>query len=77
MADLVSLEEIRAAAGRLLGVTVRTPLLAFPGAAAALGPPALLIKPESLQPTGAFKLRGAYNAIASLAADSRPPGISA
>ena len=77
MADLVSLDEIRAAAERLRGVTVRTPLLAFPGAAAAAGPPALLIKPESLQPTGAFKLRGAYNAIASLAADSRPAGVVA
>ena len=77
MADLVSLDEIRSAAERLRGVTVRTPLLAFPGAAAALGPPALLIKPESLQPTGAFKLRGAYNAIAALLADSRPPGVVA
>jgi threonine dehydratase len=66
VADLVSLNEIRAAAQRLRGVAVRTPLLAFPGASAALGPPALLIKPESLQPTGAFKLRGAYNAIATL-----------
>jgi threo-3-hydroxy-L-aspartate ammonia-lyase len=63
MADLVSLNEIRAAAERLRGVVIRTPLLAFPGSAAAVGPPALLIKPESLQPTGAFKLRGAYNAI--------------
>jgi threo-3-hydroxy-L-aspartate ammonia-lyase len=68
MADLVSLDEIRAAAQRLRGVAVRTPLLAFPGAAAAVGPPALLIKPESLQPTGAFKLRGAYNAISVLLA---------
>jgi threo-3-hydroxy-L-aspartate ammonia-lyase len=68
MADLVSLDEVRAAARRLRGVAVRTPLLAFPGAAAAVGPPALLIKPESLQPTGAFKLRGAYNAISVLLA---------
>jgi threonine dehydratase len=68
VADLVSLDEIRAAAARLRGVTIRTPLLAFPGAAGASGPPALLIKPESLQPTGAFKLRGAYNAIATLLA---------
>jgi threonine dehydratase len=75
--DLVSLDEIRAAADRLRGVTVRTPLLAFPGAAAAVGPPALLIKPESLQPTGAFKLRGAYNAIAALLDESRPPGVVA
>jgi threonine dehydratase len=77
VADLVSLDEVRSAAERLRGVTIRTPLLAFPGAAAALGPPALLIKPESLQPTGAFKLRGAYNAIAALLADSRPPGVVA
>jgi threo-3-hydroxy-L-aspartate ammonia-lyase len=85
VADLVSLDEIRAAATRLRGVTVRTPLLAFPGAAGASGPPALLIKPESLQPTGAFKLRGAYNAIATLladadaagGADTRPAGVVA
>jgi len=75
VADLVSLNEIRAAAQRLRGVAVRTPLLAFPGASAAVGPPALLIKPESLQPTGAFKLRGAYNAIAALLA-GRPPAES-
>jgi threonine dehydratase len=73
VADLVSLDEIRAAAQRLHGVTVRTPLLAFPGSAAAAGPPALLIKPESLQPTGAFKLRGAYNAISVLLGGSPPP----
>jgi threo-3-hydroxy-L-aspartate ammonia-lyase len=72
--DLVSLNEIRAAAQRLRGVAVRTPLLAFPGVAAAVGPPALLIKPESLQPTGAFKLRGAYNAISSLVGEQ--PGVS-
>jgi threonine dehydratase len=86
VADLVSLDEIRAAAERLRGVTIRTPLLAFPGASAAAaaagaagaaGPLALLIKPESLQPTGAFKLRGAYNAIAALSADARPPGVVA
>jgi threo-3-hydroxy-L-aspartate ammonia-lyase len=77
MADLVSLDDIRAAAERLRGVAIRTPLLAFPGATAAAGAPALLIKPESLQPTGAFKLRGAYNAIASRPADARPPGVVA
>jgi threonine dehydratase len=53
-------------------VAIRTPLLPFPGAAAAVGPPALLIKPESLQPTGAFKLRGAYNAISALLAGQQP-----
>ena len=64
---LVSLPEIRAAAERLRGVAVRTPLLPFGVSAGQAGWSAqLLIKPESLQPTGAFKLRGAYNAISQL-----------
>jgi threonine dehydratase len=62
MGDLVSLEEIHAAARRLTGVTVRTPLVPFAAARTASGAD-LLVKPESLQPTGAFKLRGAYNAV--------------
>jgi len=49
---LVSLEDIREAAGRLRGIAVRTPLLAFPAA----GPTAWL-KPESLQPVGASRKR--------------------
>jgi threonine dehydratase len=49
-------------------VTVRTPLVPFPGTN-------LLVKPESLQPTGAFKLRGAYAAISSLAATERERGV--
>ncbi|GAB3653861.1 threonine/serine dehydratase [Actinocorallia lasiicapitis] len=56
MSDLVTLAEIEAAAERLKGVAVRTPLLAFPGRP-------LHIKPESLQPVGAFKLRGAHAAL--------------
>jgi threo-3-hydroxy-L-aspartate ammonia-lyase len=55
---LVSLDDILAAAQRLRGITVRTPLLATGSNA--------FVKPESLQPTGAFKLRGAYNAVAQL-----------
>jgi threonine dehydratase len=62
VADLVSLTEIRAAAERLRGVAVRTPLLPVPAVTTASGA-SLLVKPESLQPTGAFKLRGAYNAV--------------
>ena len=69
---LVGLTEIRAAAVRLAGVTVRTPLLPF-------GPPDRrgLLKAECLQPIGAFKLRGAYNAIAQLSSDERARGIVA
>jgi threonine dehydratase len=63
---LVSIDEIRSAAARLDGVIVRTPLVPFPRVA-----PRLLIKPESLQPTGAFKLRGAYAAISAL-----PPAVA-
>ncbi|MBV9381834.1 MAG: threonine/serine dehydratase [Streptosporangiaceae bacterium] len=72
MPDLVSLGEIRDAAGRLDGVTVHTPLVPFPRQF-----PGLLIKPESLQPTGSFKLRGAYATISGLAADVRRRGVVA
>lgn len=73
MPDLVSLADIRAAARLLDGVIVRTPLVPVPAAL----PVNLLVKPESLQPTGAFKLRGAYNAIAALLAQGRADGVVA
>ena len=67
---LVTLEAIRAAAERLRGITIRTPLLAF-------GAPGerRFLKAESLQPIGAFKLRGAYAAIASLSPDELARGV--
>jgi threonine dehydratase len=80
VAELVSLDDVRAAARRLKGVAVRTPLVPFagPGLSAAGGnQPSLLIKAESLQPTGAFKLRGAYNAISALPAEARANGVVA
>jgi len=67
---LVTIEEIRAAADRLNGVTVRTPLVPFPETT-----PRLLVKPESLQPTGSFKLRGAFAAISALSAAQRERGV--
>ncbi|MEU8317497.1 threonine/serine dehydratase [Nonomuraea sp. NPDC048881] len=60
--DLVTIDDIRAAAGRINGTAVRTPLLRMGEA---------WLKPESLQPVGSFKIRGAYNALASL----RPAGV--
>jgi threonine dehydratase len=79
VAELVSLDEIRTAADRLRGAVVRTPLVPFTGAARAT--PNLLIKPESLQPTGAFKLRGAYNAVYAVTRDlnscALPEGVVA
>jgi threonine dehydratase len=69
---LVSLAEIRAAARLLAPVAVRTPLIPFPGPE-----PRLLVKPESLQPTGSFKLRGAYNAIMANEPAARRYGVIA
>ncbi len=75
--DLVTLEEIRQAAERIAGVVVRTPLIPFgpPLEGNRYGHPRTWIKPESLQPIGAFKLRGAYNAIASLSDEERARGV--
>ncbi|HUG49126.1 MAG TPA: threonine/serine dehydratase [Candidatus Limnocylindria bacterium] len=66
-APLVSLQDIRAAAQRLDGVILRTPLLRLTEHS--------FVKPESLQPTGAFKLRGAYNALAQLPPEALSRGV--
>ena len=68
--SLVTLDAIRAAAETLRGVATRTPLVSF-------GPPDArrFLKAESLQPIGAFKLRGAYVAVASLPLDVRARGV--
>ena len=65
---LVSLDEIRAAAGRIAGAAVRTPLMRLRGTD-------VWIKCESAQPIGSFKLRGAYNMIAQLPADALARGV--
>jgi threonine dehydratase len=65
---------MREAARRLEGIALRTPLLAF---GRLNGSSALYVKPESLQATGSFKLRGAYNALAGLPAATRAAGVVA
>lgn len=70
---LVTLADIEAAAERLEGRVLRTPLLPFPGDRAR----PLWLKPESLQVTGAFKLRGAYNAILPKLDAARAAGVVA
>jgi threonine dehydratase len=70
--ELVGIEQIRQAADNLAGVAVRTPLL--PQLWADADRP-LWLKPESLQPIGAFKIRGAYHAIAALPAGVRAHGV--
>ena len=71
-APLVGLEAIRAAASRLAGVALRTPLLSF-GRLASGAP--ILLKAESLQPVGAFKIRGAFNALSLLTPQERARGV--
>ena len=58
------------------GVTVRTPVIAADGVGPSDGR-RLFLKLENLQPIGAFKLRGAYNKIASLSEDERARGVIA
>ncbi|WP_354641122.1 threonine ammonia-lyase [Kitasatospora camelliae] len=72
---LVGLEELRAAQQRIGGVAVRTPLMPCPWASE--GTRRLWLKPESLQPTGAFKIRGAYNRLAALTEEERARGVVA
>lgn len=70
--ELVTIADIEAAAERIAGTAVRTPLLPCPWA-----PGPLWLKPENLQPIGAFKIRGAYNAIAKLTDAQRARGVVA
>lgn len=69
---MVSLDDIGLAQRRLQGVAVHTPLIRHNPADTL---PELWLKPENLQPMGAFKLRGAYNKIASLTPDERRRGV--
>jgi threonine dehydratase len=71
---IIGSEDIEVARRRLQGVAFRTPLVPCPGGTRNR---ALYFKPESLQPTGAFKLRGAYNKISSLSSEERNRGVVA
>ena len=74
---MVTLADIQLAQQRLRGVAVRTPLIAYfpPATNSTADRGRLFLKPESLQPVGSFKLRGAYNKIASLTDDERRRGV--
>lgn len=69
-----SLGDVRAAAERISGVAVRTPLVALRSYSGA--PPDILLKPETLQPVTSFKVRGAYNWATSLTDEQRSKGLS-
>jgi threonine dehydratase len=69
--SLVSLADIRAAADRVKAIARVTPLVDVSGVAGRR----LFLKCESMQPAGAFKIRGAYNMVAQLTGDQRRRGV--
>ena len=75
-ATLPTAADVDAAAGRLAGVALRTPLIASPVLDAAVGA-RVFLKAETLQRTGSFKFRGAYNKLSSIPPDRRAGGVVA
>lgn len=67
---LVDLDEIRAARARIAPWVVRTPLVGMTGSG-------VVLKAESLQPSGSFKLRGAFNSLLLLDDAQRARGVVA
>ncbi|HZD49895.1 MAG TPA: threonine/serine dehydratase [Silvibacterium sp.] len=71
-AQLITLDELRAAQARIRGVVVHTPLVRLP-IPEFVGD--VYVKAEGLQPVGSFKLRGAYNKISQLSGTERSRGV--
>jgi threo-3-hydroxy-L-aspartate ammonia-lyase len=74
--SLPTYEDVAAAAERIRGVAHRTPVLTSRTADARTGG-TLFFKAENLQRAGAFKFRGAFNAIAKLPDDAKRRGVVA
>ncbi|MBA3449604.1 MAG: pyridoxal-phosphate dependent enzyme, partial [Chloroflexia bacterium] len=74
MTPAIGFADVQSAAARLHGVAHRTPVLTSHTLDALTGSHVFL-KVESLQRIGAFKFRGAYNAISSLEPDERARGV--
>ena len=75
---MVTLEDIQAARKTIQGVAVRTPLVRyFPSSTDQVRNSAeeIYLKAENFQPIGSFKLRGAYNKVASLTEEQRSRGV--
>jgi len=75
-AALPTSADVDAAAQRLAGVALRTPLISSPVLDQAIGG-RIFLKAETLQRTGSFKFRGAYNKLSALPQDSRQGGVVA
>jgi threonine dehydratase len=70
-AELVTAAQFAEARQRLHGAVLHTPLVRLTSVTDAVA----YLKPESLQPIGSFKLRGAYNAVAQLSEAARRRGV--
>ncbi len=68
--------DVEAAARKLAGIAVRTPLLNFPILDERLGA-RVFLKAETMQRMGAFKFRGAYNKISAIPEERRKAGVVA
>ena len=75
-ARLPTMDDVRAARGRLVDRALRTPLISHPALDARVGA-RVLLKAESLQRVGAFKFRGAWNKIAQVDRSRFPGGVVA
>ncbi len=75
--QLVTLDAIRAAALRIAPIAMKTPLVrtAFPGVSGYGIGREIWLKAESLQPIGAFKIRGAANKILQLTSEQIARGV--
>ncbi|MDN5854659.1 MAG: pyridoxal-phosphate dependent enzyme, partial [Actinomycetia bacterium] len=73
---VITIDDIRAAAGRLAGVAHRTPAVTSRTLDERTGASAVL-KTENLQRAGSFKFRGAYNKISTLAPEELSRGVCA
>lgn len=67
---MIGLKDVEAAAQRIAGQVVETPVVTLPGVEG------VRLKLESLQRTGSFKIRGALNAVQSLDAEALARGVS-
>jgi threonine dehydratase len=73
---MITLLDLREAQTRLKGIAVHTPLVRYFGSGGSgVSAEEFYLKAESLQPIGSFKLRGAYNKIASLTSAERARGV--
>jgi threonine dehydratase len=72
---MISLDDVQAAARRIAGAAHRTPVLTSRALDEAVGA-TVFLKAENLQRVGAFKFRGAFNAVAALSDAERRRGVA-